>query len=314
MPVSRLCWLPLLLLAGCSREAPTAYQGYVEGEFVALAASQSGRLTQLAVKRGQQVKTGAAVFALDTDNEVAARRQRQQQLAAAQAQLDDLRTGKRPQEIEVTQAQLAAAEAEARRAAQQRQRDEAQFQAGGVSQAQLEQSRAADLAAAANVLQLRRELDVARLPGRAAQMQAQAAQVEAARAALAQADWTLNQKALHAPAAALVFDTLYREGEWVAAGSPVVRLLPPGNIKVRFFVPQAALASLAPGREVTLGCDGCTAIPARIDYIATEAEYTPPVIYSNDTRDKLVFMVEARPAPAQAAGLHPGQPMTVTPR
>ncbi|WP_284209321.1 HlyD family secretion protein, partial [Chitiniphilus shinanonensis] len=166
----------------------------------------------------------------------------------------------------------------------------------------------------AEVRRLQRELDVARLPGRSAQLQAQAAQVEAARAALAQADWTLNQKALRAPTGALVFDTLYREGEWVAPGSPVVRLLPPGNIKVRFFVPQAALAGLQPGREVTLRCDGCQPLPARIDYVATEAEYTPPVIYSNDTRDKLVFLVEARPAPAQAARLHPGQPVTVEPR
>jgi HlyD family secretion protein len=113
--------------------------------------------------------------------------------------------------------------------------------------------------------------------------------------------------------AALVVDTLYREGEWVPAGSPVVRLLPPQNLKVRFFVPQAVAAALKPGRSVSLHCDGCGAdMAALVSYIASEPEYTPPVIYSNETRDKLVFMVEARPAPDGAQRLRAGQPMAVT--
>ncbi|ESJ10752.1 hypothetical protein B551_0215395 [Cupriavidus sp. HPC(L)] len=98
------------------------------------------------------------------------------------------------------------------------------------------------------------------------------------------------------------------------AGSPVVRLLPPGNVKVRFFVPEAAIGTLRPGQAVRLTCDGCgAAIPATIRYVSSQAEYTPPVIYSNETRRKLVFLVEARPAPADAARLHPGQPVEVEP-
>ena len=94
-----------------------------------------------------------------------------------------------------------------------------------------------------------------------------------------------------------MFDTLYREGEWVAAGSPVVRMLPPQNVKVRFFVPQAIVGGLAHGRAVAIQCDGCGAdIPATLTYVSNEAEFTPPVIYSNETRSKLVFMVEARPS------------------
>ena len=108
-----------------------------------------------------------------------------------------------------------------------------------------------------------------------------------------------------------VYDTLYREGEWVAAGSPVVRMLPPSNIKVRFFVPQTIVGSLATGRAVAIQCDGCGAdIPATISYISNEAEFTPPVIYSNETRSKLVFMIEARPSPESATKLHPGQPVS----
>ncbi|WP_455733151.1 HlyD family efflux transporter periplasmic adaptor subunit, partial [Burkholderia stabilis] len=116
-----------------------------------------------------------------------------------------------------------------------------------------------------------------------------------------------------APAAGRVYDTLYRVGEWVQAGNPVVQMLPPQNLKVRFFVPEAAIASLAPGRAVAIRCDGCAAdVPARITYVSSEAEYTPPVIYSNESRTKLVFMIEARPAVADAPKLHPGQPVSVS--
>jgi HlyD family secretion protein len=105
---------------------------------------------------------------------------------------------------------------------------------------------------------------------------------------------------------------MYREGEWVPAGSPVLRMLPPENVKVRFFVPQTLVGALAIGQNVVLHCDGCTAnVPAKITFISPEAEYTPPIIYSNETRSKLVFMIEARPAPDKAVGLHPGQPVEV---
>ena len=105
---------------------------------------------------------------------------------------------------------------------------------------------------------------------------------------------------------------LYREGEFVPAGSPVITLLPPQNIKARFFVPETALAALRLGQRVTLRCDGCGAdIGARISFIAAEAEYTTPLIYSKENRAHLVFMVEARPTPADALRLHPGQPLEI---
>ena len=111
-----------------------------------------------------------------------------------------------------------------------------------------------------------------------------------------------------------VADTLYRVGEWVPPGSPVVRLLPPRHLKLRFFVPETIAGGLQPGRKLLVRCDGCTAeVPAVVTFLADEPEYTPPVIYSNETRAKLVFMVEARPDGDTAAALRPGQPVTVTP-
>ncbi len=145
-----------------------------------------------------------------------------------------------------------------------------------------------------------------------AQRDADQAQVESQTAALDKARWSFDQKKQFAPANALVQDTLYRAGEWVASGNPVVELLPPTNIKVRFFVPQAALPRIKPGQTVSVTFDGGQhAYSATVNYISTKAEFTPPVIYSQENRAKLVFMIEAKFSPADAADLRPGQPVDV---
>jgi HlyD family secretion protein len=302
----------LAVLAGCSGSSHTTFQGYVEGEFVYLASSQPGRLEHLTVTRGQQVDRGTPLFTLEAIDERAGREQAREQLAAAEAQLADLETGKRPPEVAVVAAQLSQAQAAAQKSALQRDRDEAQYKSGGISREQLEATLAQAASDAAHVSELASQLEVARLPGRAQQLKAQSRQVEAARAVLEQADWRLGEKAIVAPSAGLVYDTLYREGEWVAPGNPVVRMLPPQNIKVRFFVPEGVVGTLTAGRKVSLHCDGCAQeVPATITFVSNEAEYTPPVIYSNETRGKLVYMIEAHPTPADAVKLHPGQPLEV---
>jgi HlyD family secretion protein len=289
------------LAAGCGREARDVFQGYAEAEYVDVATSEPGQLERVAVAKGDAIEAGAPLFALEAAREAAAVRQAQEQLAAAQAQLQDLRQGKRPPEL---------ARAEATRAAAERERDAAQFASGGIAQAQVDRSQAAADAAAARVRELERQLDVAQLPARADQIAAQQALVAAAQAAVDQAAWRLGQKTVAAPVAGKVFDVLYQPGEWVAAGRPVVRLLPPGNVKIRFFVPETALGALAVGQALAVRCDGCADdIPAKIAYISPEAEYTPPIIYSNETRSKLVLMVDARPL--DGANLHPGQPLEV---
>jgi HlyD family secretion protein len=151
------------------------------------------------------------------------------------------------------------------------------------------------------------ELDQAR-----AQRDADEAQVGAQTAALNKSRWSFDQKQQFAPANAFVHDTLYRVGEWVAAGNPVIELLPPTNIKVRFFVPQAMLPQIKPGQTVSVTFDGGPhAYSATVNYISTQAEFTPPVIYSRENRTKMVFMIEAKFSPADAADLRPGQPVDV---
>ena len=305
--------LSIAALGACSGDKTATYQGYVEGEYVHVASALGGRLERLLVQRGQTVDAKTPLFSLDAEQEAAAKQQADEQLKAAQALLADLRLGKRTPELDVARAQLAQAIAAEAQAAQQLKRDEAQFEIGGIARAQLDDSRANHAIKQARVRELAGQLEVSRLPARVEQIRAQDAEVAAARAAASQSNWRLDQKRMSAGQAALVVDTLYREGEWVPAGSPVVRLLPPQNLKVRFFVPQAVAGGLKPGRSVSLHCDGCGAdVAALVSYIASEPEYTPPVIYSNDTRDKLVFMVEARPAPDGAQRLRAGQPMAVT--
>jgi HlyD family secretion protein len=302
----------LALIDGCSRSHTINFQGYVEGEFVYLASSQPGHLEGLAVVRGQQVDQGAMLFTLEATEEKAAQHEAQQQLAVAEAQLADIETGKRPPEIAVIRAQLQQAKAVAQKSAQQRERDGAQYRAGGISREQLDATLAQASSDAAHISELESQLDVARLPGRAQQLKAQSNQVQSARAVLIQADWRVDQKSISAPAAGRIYDTMYREGEWVAAGMAVVRMLPPQNITVRFFVPETLLGSLAIGHKVALHCDACGSdIPATITFVSSEAEFTPPVIYSKETRSKLIYMIEAHPTPADAAKLHPGQPLAV---
>jgi HlyD family secretion protein len=306
--------LPLgtALLAACSENPAPHYQGYVEGEYLHLASPVAGRLESLLVSRGQTVVAGAPLFKLEANEELAARDQAQQQLNAAQAQLADMQLGKRKPELGIASAQLNQARASEEQARQQLTRDEAQFAAGGIARSQLDDARSRLAIQSARVREITSQLELSHLPARTDLIRAQSAQASAAQALLRQQNWRLEQKQLSASVAGLVADTLYRPGEWVTAGSPVLRLLPPTNIKVRFFVPETVAGALKPGRQVVLRCDGCPGdIAATVNFIADAPEFTPPVIYSNESRAKMVFMVEARPAATDAVRLRPGQPVAV---
>lgn len=303
-----------LACAACTEKPPDYYQGYAEGEFVMVGPASAGRLEKRWVSRGQQVAAQAPLFALEDENERAARREAEDRLGAAEARLANLETGKRAPEVDAARAQSAQAAAARQLAIQQLRQQEKLFKDGFISQAKLDEARAAYAGNLAKVAEAEAQVRTTRLPvGREREIAAAKADVEAARAALAQSDWRLKQRAVTAPAQALVHDTFYSEGEWVPAGSPVASLLPPGNVKLRFFVPETAVGALKAGQAVSAVCDGCDRpVAAKISYIARQAEYTPPVIYSRTERAKLVFLIEARPEAADALRLHPGQPLDVT--
>jgi HlyD family secretion protein len=306
------CALAAVLLAGCSGNSSGGFQGYVEGEYVYVAAPLGGSLTNLAVARGDSVKTGQLLFELERGSEAAAVRQAEKNLAQSQSQLEDLTKGKRPTEIASLEAQLERAKANLKLSGDQLARREQLGTTDVVSKEELDQARAKRDADKAQADQLAADLETARLGGREDAVRAAQAVVASQTAALDKAKWSFDQKQQFAPTNALVHDTLYRQGEWVAAGNPVVALLPPANLKVRFFVPETLLAKIKTGQSVQVSFDGSAkSYSATVNYISTQAEFTPPVLYNRENRSKLVYMIEAKFSPEDAADLRPGQPVDI---
>jgi HlyD family secretion protein len=303
----------LVALSGCGPRAEQPLQGYVEGEYVRVAAPFAGTLQQLSVQRGGEVTTGAPLFALERENEIAGRRQAEQQLQSANARLANLQTGKRAPEVEMVTEQLRQALAAQELSGANYRRQESLFKSGFISSAALDDVRTKLKNDDARVQELKATVETAKMPARPDEIRAAEAEADAARQALAMADWRLGQRAVTAPANGHVSDTYFVVGDWVPAGAVVANLLPPGNVKIRFFVGEPQLGSLHPGQVVRFSCDGCgDAANATISFIADRAEFTPPVLYSKENRAKLVYLVEAKPDAGVAVRLNPGQPLDVT--
>lgn len=312
----RFAPVPLLfvaLVSGCRPADEARLQGYVEGEPVLLATQQSGQLTSLQVERGDSVTAGTPLFSQDQATEAANVSQARAQLAQARAQLANLATGRRPPEIAAIAAQLRDAQARRQLSADRLARQQALVAKGFVSAESLDEARTQLARDEAAVAQMQAQLASARLPGRSEERAAARAAVAAGEAALEESTIRLEQKSQRAPVGGSVQDVFFRVGEWAPAGQAVVSILPPENIKVRFFVPEPRLGQLRTGQTVRVDCDGCSApVPAVIRFISASAEYTPPVLYSEQNRHRLVYLVEAWPRPQDAPRLHPGQPVSVS--
>jgi len=307
----RWCLLGCLVLAGCGQgPADAPMSGYAEADLVYVAPSASGVLQTVAVRRGDKVARGQALYALEADAEALGSDAAAARRDSADAQVRNLRKGRRPAELQAIDQQLAQAAAAFAGSSAALQRNQKLVEQGFQSPARLDELVAARDRDAARIRELQAQRAIAADAARADEIAAAAAAAKGSAADLALARWREGQKQRQAPVDAQVFDVMYRAGEWVNAGSPVVALLPAGAVKVRFFVPEPALAQAAVGREVAVSCDGCPAgLTARIRFVSPQAEFTPPVIYSNDSRGKLVFMVEAEPK--DPAALKPGQPVDV---
>ena len=304
--------LLVLLLAGCQQADDSYWQGYVEGEYVMLASPYAGQLLKLHVRRGEKTDAGKPMFALEQESERAARLEAEQRVKSAQARRENLGVPRREPEIEALRADLRQAQAARKLSESTFARESNLLASGATSQLRYDEARTAAERDRARVAEAEAQLRQAQMPvGRDAERKAAESDVETARAALAQAAWRLEQKSVAAPIGGMVQDTYFVEGEWVPAGRPVVSLLPPGNIKVRFYVPEPLLASLSIGKPVQVSCDGCSPVSGKISYISSQAEYTPPVLYSKESRSKLVFLIEAR---LEGSTLRPGQPVDVRPK
>jgi HlyD family secretion protein len=302
----------LSLVTGCNRGDPRHLQGYVEGEFVYVASPGAGRLETLNVSRGAQVQAGDTLFSIDSVPERASRDEALRRLAQARANLEDLKKGKRPTEIAAMESQLQQARAALVLSEKEFKRQQELYKSGAAPIQDVDRFRSMLDQDRQRVAQLTADLETAQLGSRADQIAAAEANVSALEAALARVEWDLSQKQQITTQDALVFDTLFRIGEWVPAGRPVVSLLPPANVKVRAFVPEERIGSVQLSDTVRLTIDGVpNPVIGKVSFISPQAEFTPPVIYSQDTRSKLVFMIEAIFDPAAAAKLHPGQPVDI---
>ena len=300
------------LLVACTPPAGWTLPGVVEAELVRVAAPAAGWLVALSVTRGEPVAAGAALFRIEWPDDSALLAEAEARVAQLAVRQADLAKGKRPDELAVTAAQAAQARSAIARAETQLKRERGLAHEGFVSGTRLDSLTADRDEAAARLRELEAQQRVGQLAGRDGARRAADAALLAGSAQASQLRARLADKTVRAPAAAMVEDTLFRVGEWVGAGMPLVNLLPPAALKVRFFIAEPLLPRLKPGDAVTLHCDGCVApIEARIRFIARSAEFTPPVIYSREQCAKLVYLVEAWPAAADASRLRAGQPVDV---
>lgn len=310
----RLAPIVLALLAvGCDKDVANGYQGYVEGEYLYLAAPQAGYLKSLDAARGSRVSAGQAVFAVAADPDAQALVEAEAKAGAAREKVENLKEPRRAPEVAALEANLQAALASQRLAQTRLRQQESLARAKYVSQAALDEARSAFEQASAQVEASRQQLATYRSTlGRESEVRGAEADVRAAAALAEQKRWVVERKAVTAPIAGEVTEIYYRPGEWVPAGAAVASVLPDERRRLRFFVPETALAAMRPGLKIEAGCDGCAEpIVATVDFVAAQAEYTPPVIYSRGSREKLVFRVEAVPSSEQATMLRPGLPVDV---
>jgi HlyD family secretion protein len=304
--------IALFLALGRGNPGGPMLSGYVEGEPLYPASPVAGRLVSVGVQRGDAVEAGARLFQVDPVQGEAARNQSLAETEAARALAADARRGQRPAELGVIEAQLAAAQAVSREAETTLNRVRPLTEAGAASRAQLDDAVAAHDTARANVRAIEKQLQAARLGAREMQITAADERIRQAEAGVAAADARLADMSPTAPAAGRIEDVFFQIGEWVPANAPVLSLIPDDRVRLRFFAPQGEIARYSVGREVRFSCDGCAeGLTARINYVSPRPEFTPPVIYSREARDRMVFLIEAQPESAD--GLTPGQPIDVRP-
>lgn len=301
----------VFLLSGCQL-SDDAIHGYVEGEFVMVSPTSSGLLATLHVERGQQIVAGDKLFSLDLTELETQRNRAAADLKRAASELNDLMKGDRPEEIEIILKQKEQAQATLTNARKEYRRVLPLSKTGAASISARDDAKAALDNAAARMAELEAQLKTANLGARIDKIEAAQANVESTQQALVQAEKKLADSAPLSPVSGTIEDTFFRPGEFVTAGQPVVNILPPENVKIRFYVSQDTVPQLQPGQNVTINCDGCDGpVSAKISFIAPESEYTPPVIYSVDSREKLVFLIEAKPDTFHTE-LRPGLPVDIT--
>lgn len=304
--MSFVCSIPVIAaLFGCVADAPLAV-GYVEGEYVLLAPIEVAEVEAVNVRRGDRVMPGVTIALMDAGDARIAIAQAEAAQAQAEAQLADLQVGKRPEEVAVLEAALTSALAQEKEAQRVVDRVADLLKRGIATQADFDQASTSLEVAHAAVGQAKANLAVAALPARPEAIKAAENQVKQANAALDQARWRLLKRSIQAPAAGRIDDVIRTAGDLAGPSAPVLSMLPDGAVKLKLYLPEESFSSVAVGSKLSVRCDGCAPdLVARVSYVSPDPEFTPPVIYSLETRQKLVYLVEARPE--NDGQLKPGQ-------
>ncbi len=285
--------ITVVSLAGCNRQETKEYTGYSYGDFIYLSHGETEKIEEVLVSKGEWVKKGQALVKMESFTAKNALLLAEKKFRSESTLLKNLQSGERPEELNVVRAQLARASSAARLAKNQLVKYQPLFSKKLISSFEWETIQDDYAQKSAQVNELSHQLSAKQLPARQAQVASQTAIVESAKAEWDKAKWNLQQNIISAPQDAQVYDVIYRTGERPVAGKPVISLLPPDNIKIRFFIPQAKLASFNVGMKMSVMCDNChQPISGKVNYISPQAEYTPPVIYSTERRDKLMYRAE----------------------
>lgn len=292
----------------------SVFLGYVEGDILYIGPYESERVASIAVAAGSEVKKGDPLFTMSTTLLDRARDEATARIAQLEAQAENLQAAmNRPEQIAVLQAALERAEAALQLSRSDYDRQRKLYAEGHVAKAALDRAEMARARDEASVKEARRQVEASRMASRSQEIEAAEASLKQARAQLDALNIRIKRQSVVSPAEGAVQDVFFRPGEIVNAGQPVIALLPPENRKVRFYVSEPELPKISLGEQVRVTCDGCAGdLYGRITYIAGRQEYTPPVIFSDKERAKLVFKVEAHlEGAARAVPL--GMPVAVTP-
>jgi HlyD family secretion protein len=306
--MSFICSLPIIgkLVAGCMLTLPAAV-GFVEGEHVLLAPVEVSTVSSLSVKRGDQVSEGAILATLEDSDAKIAVSSAKALLAQAQSQLADLKQSRRPEEIAVLEAARGSAVVQVIDAERSSLRASSLSRRGIATESDFNQAATKLDIARSQLAQAEANLAVAKLPARENAILGSEHQVEVASAALEQAKWRLSKRVIKAPATGSISDLILNAGDTAGPSSPVLALLPEGAVKLKLYFPEPLRVRLNPGTELSIHCDNCPDdLTAVVSFVSSEPEFTPPVIYSLENRQKLVFLVEAREIGGKGI-LKPGQ-------
>ncbi len=301
----------LLTVTGCNRP-PEGFQGYVEADMVYISPVLGGRLEKIYIDRGDFVKKDAKLFDLDSTEYAAAVAEAEANLRKAQSDLKDLLKGARPEELDAMKDKISKLEATCNLAKIVHDRNSILFEKNIIATKDYDTSMWLQIQNQWDLAESKHNLIIAQLPAREDRVISAREAVKAAENALAGAKWRLEQRFVSAAQDAFVFDTLMRQGEYAAAGNPVIMLIPPANMKVRFFVSYPNMQKIHAGDKIEFYPDGSQEkYQAKVGNISQKPEFTPPVIYSRDSNPKLVFMIEADVDPQCAYKVNAGMPVTV---